>query len=218
MNNFKPRGYTEASGKDKWRNRNSFDANKEYGKQGPYKEAPKAYKEPTARFEEEAQLTAFDKERSKSTRQSNQTHPEKSPWIVYANESAPKIAPGRGGKWICFFERDEEEAANETAQAAVETGVVSEALVPRDCETGKYDSIACCLHIDAADLQAHRRVIQFMLENSLIKKSRTGSYYNNSFKFDKAGGRGGNDYHTPTIKLADFIDLRTGEFLVDENR
>ena len=220
MNNYKPRPYAEAGGKNLWGNEGSFDANEGYGKQKqtPHKKSPKAYKEPAKRFEEEAQLAAFNKRRGETARHPNPTKPEKNPWVVYANESVPKIAPGRSGKWICFFERGEEETANETAQVAVETGVVSEALVPKDCEASKYDSIACCLRIDAADLQAHKRVIRFMLENNLIKKSKTGSYYNNSFKFDKTKGHGKDEYYTPTIKLADFIDLRTGEFLVDENR
>ena len=217
MNNYKPRPHAEAGGKNHWGNESSFDANEGYGeqKQTPYKKSSKAYKEPAKRFEEEARLAAFNKRHGETARHANPTKPEKNPWVVYANESAPKIAPGRSGKWICFFERGEEETAHEIAQAAVETGVVSEALVPSDNESSQYDSVACCLRIDAADLRAHRRVIKFMLENDLIKKARTGSYYNASFKFDEAKGHARGVYYTPTIKLADFIDLRTGEFLVD---
>ena len=54
-----------------------------------------------------------------------------------------------------------------------------------------------------------------MLENGLIRKTKTGKLYNISFKFDSetfAGKYKGNGF-SGKIKLADFVDLETGEFI-----
>lgn len=59
------------------------------------------------------------------------------------------------------------------------------------------------------------RLASYMLENGLIRKTKTGKLYNISFKFDTetyAGKYKGSGF-SGKIKLADFVDLETGEFI-----
>lgn len=54
-----------------------------------------------------------------------------------------------------------------------------------------------------------------MLDNGLIRKRKSGKPYNISFKYDSqtyAGKYKGSGF-SGEIKLADFVDLETGEFV-----
>ena len=68
--------------------------------------------------------------------------------------------------------------------------------------------------INGDDIENHRRVIRFMMDNELILKTKTGRLYNISFKFDDQtrAGEYGADFKG-AIKLAQFIDLNTGEWI-----
>ena len=62
-------------------------------------------------------------------------------------------------------------------------------------------------------MKSHKRTIAFMLENNLIKKTKSGKLYNLSFKLDNQtrAGQYGSDFKSE-IKLSNFIDLYTGEW------
>ena len=79
----------------------------------------------------------------------------------------------------------------------------------RDAETG-----VICFYLNGDDIENHRRVIRFMMDNELIQKTKTGRLYNISFKFDDQtrAGKYGADFKG-VIKLAQFIDLNTGEWI-----
>lgn len=68
--------------------------------------------------------------------------------------------------------------------------------------------------MNSDDIENHRRIIQFMMDNKLIRKTKTGRFYNISFKFDDQtrSGEYGAEF-AGTIKLAQFIDLNTGEWI-----
>lgn len=54
-----------------------------------------------------------------------------------------------------------------------------------------------------------------MLDNGLVRKTKSGKLYNISFKYDAetyAGKYKGSGF-AGKIKLADFVDLETGEFI-----
>ena len=72
-----------------------------------------------------------------------------------------------------------------------------------------------CFYLNGDDIDNHRRVIEFMINNELITKKKTGRYYNNSFKFDSQtiAGEYGADFEGK-IKLEKFIDLKTGAWIV----
>lgn len=74
-----------------------------------------------------------------------------------------------------------------------------------------------CFYLNGDDIENHKRVIQFMMDNDLIRKTKTGRYYNNSFKFDDQtrAGEYGADFEGK-IKLDEFIDLKTGRWIRKE--
>lgn len=64
------------------------------------------------------------------------------------------------------------------------------------------------------DIEGHKRVIKYFLENDLIRKTKAGKLYNISFKLDDQTrvGEYGAGFHSE-IKLVQFVDLNTGEFI-----
>ena len=64
-------------------------------------------------------------------------------------------------------------------------------------------------------MESHKKVIQFFMSNDMIQKTKTGKLYNISFKLDdqtRAGEYG--ESYSGNIKLEQFLDLQTGEWLV----
>ena len=87
-------------------------------------------------------------------------------------------------------------------------GIETVCHVPYDGETDHAASE------NGDDIDNHKRVIDFLLRNNLIRKTQSGRYYNESFKYDsqtRAKEYGAN--FEGKIKLAEFIDLYTGEWI-----
>ena len=126
-------------------------------------------------------------------------------WYWYSTDKAYLLEPHKCGKWMYFF--NDKTFAASICQKAVEGGVVQEAK-HSNAERG-----VACFYIEYDDVQAHKRVLQFMLENNLIQKTKAGKLFNISFKLDDQtrAGEYGADFKSE-IKLADFIDLYTGEW------
>lgn len=83
-----------------------------------------------------------------------------------------------------------------------------------DMELTGSETGVICFYLNGDDTENHRRVIRFMMDNNLIQKTKTGRFYNISFKFDDQtrAGQYGADFNG-TIKLAQFVDLNTGEWI-----
>ena len=126
-------------------------------------------------------------------------------WVYFLSEKHKVIDESKCGKWMYFFK--DREFATELCQKAVNNDICTLAKHSDD------ESGVCCFYIDGEDISAHKRVIQFFLDNNLIKRTKTGRLYNISFKFDNQtrSGEYGNDFKG-IIKLEDFLDLYTGEW------
>lgn len=72
-----------------------------------------------------------------------------------------------------------------------------------------------CFYANGDDVENHKRIIRFLLENGLIRRTKMGKLYNISFKFDHQTKMGeyGADFNGK-IKLDQFVDLQTGQFIV----
>lgn len=73
----------------------------------------------------------------------------------------------------------------------------------------------CCLYLNGNDREGHTRALRYMLDNGLIKKTKSGKLYNISFKYDSqtyTGKYKGSGF-TGEIKLADIVDLESGKFV-----
>lgn len=126
-------------------------------------------------------------------------------WVYYLQDGEIRLPPDKCGKWMYFF--NDKTFAASICQKAVEGGVVQEA------KHSNAESGVACFYIEYDDVQAHKRVLQFMLENNLIQKTKAGKLFNISFKLDDQtrAGEYGADFKAE-IKLADFVDLYTGEW------
>lgn len=126
-------------------------------------------------------------------------------WIFYIN-GEPNFDNNKVGKWMYFF--DDKDYVSKICKNAVENSIVEEAKHSDD-ETG-----VACFYLECDDMVAHKRVISYFLENNLIQKTKKGRLYNISFKLDKQtlAGEYGKNFHSD-IKLENFIDLETGEWI-----
>ena len=131
-------------------------------------------------------------------------------WCWYLTDKAGLLERHRCGKWMYFFK--DQAFAMSICEKAITENVCYECKCT-DMEVTGADSGVICFYLNGDDVDNHRRVIKFMLDNGLIQKTKTGKLYNISFKFDdqtRAGEYGAN--FEGTIKLAQFIDLNTGKW------
>ena len=50
--------------------------------------------------------------------------------------------------------------------------------------TGRYTNFLDTTYLNLDDVEAHRRVVAFMLEHGLVRKTKSGKLYNIGFKLD----------------------------------
>lgn len=126
-------------------------------------------------------------------------------WVFYVGEDATSLGD-KCGKWMYFF--NDRTFAENICRQAVEQGVVVESK-----HSDKNDGV-CCFYLNGDDAEAHKKVIQFFLDNGLIRKKKDGSLYDISFKYDTQtkAGEYGEEFES-NIKLDQFVDLKTGEML-----
>ena len=136
---------------------------------------------------------------------------QKNGWFWYLTAEAEKLDVHKCGKWMFFF--DDQEFAKQICLKAIEERVCWECKCSNLKAQGT-DTGVVCFYQNGDDVEHHKLIIGFMLRNNLIRKTKTGKYYNNSFKFDdqtRAGEYGGD--FEGKIKLDEFIDLRSGEWI-----
>lgn len=139
-------------------------------------------------------------------------------WIWFINkERIQDIDPAQCGKWMFFFSSLNCAHMDDIVGTAVLDGIVCEAKYanPETQIAAGKNSGVCCFYLNGNDREGHKRVLSFMLKNGLIRTTKTGKLYNISFKYDSqtyAGKYKGSGF-SGAIKLADFVDLETGEFV-----
>ena len=133
-------------------------------------------------------------------------------WFWYSSGQEKLLEENKCGKWMYFFE--DQEFAQQICQKAIDEKVCYECKCT-DMEMRMSPTGVICFYLNGDDIENHKRVIQFMIDNNLIRKTKTGRFYNNSFKFDNQtrAGEYGADFEGK-IKLDQFINLQTGEFIL----
>ena len=127
-------------------------------------------------------------------------------WIYYIGDDS-KFEHDKVGKWLYFFEN--KEFVEKICKEAVENRIVNEAK-HSNAETG-----VSCFYLNIDDIENHKRVIEFFIKNNLIRKSKSGRYYNISFKLDtQTLAREYGENYNSEVKLDKFIDLNTGEWKI----
>ena len=134
-------------------------------------------------------------------------------WFDYSSGKEDLLDKKKCGKWMYFFKAQDQEFAKMICQKAINEEIVYECKCT-DIEFTNTDEGVICFYLNEDDTENHRRVIQFMLNNDLIRKTKTGKLYNISFKLDnqtRAGEYG--DSFESKLKLEHFVNLLTGEFI-----
>lgn len=129
-------------------------------------------------------------------------------WVFYQKLNASDELPkDKCGKWMHWF--NNKDFAERICKEAIGKGIVVAAKHSDDIKG------VCCFYLRGDDLEAHKRVLQFFLDNHLIRKTKSGRLYNISFKYDNQTRAGEyDDQFKAEIKLDQFVDLETGEFLI----
>lgn len=128
-------------------------------------------------------------------------------WIYYNSDEYKGFDANKCGKWMYFF--DDKEFIADICKNAIEKNIVESVKHNND------NSGVSCFYLNYDDIETHKKVISYFLENNLIRKTKTGRLYNISFKLDNQtrNGEYGTDFKS-SIKLENFIDLNTGQWLV----
>lgn len=134
-------------------------------------------------------------------------------WFWFLSGYEDVLDEDKCGKWMYFF--DDQEFAKKICQKAIDEGACVECKCS-DMELRSEPNGLICFYLNGDDTESHKRIIQFMIDNNLIRKTKTGKYYNMSFKFDSQtfAGEYGSDFEGK-IKLEQFIDLKTGAWIYE---
>ena len=133
-------------------------------------------------------------------------------WIWFLSGKEDILIDDKCGKWMYFFKN--QEFAQQICQKAIDENICYECKCT-DMETRIESEGVICFYLNSDDIENHKRVIQFMKDNGLIQKTKSGKLYNISFKFDSQTrvGNYGADFERK-IKLDQFLNLYTGEFII----
>lgn len=131
-------------------------------------------------------------------------------WFWYITDKASILEKEKCGKWMHFFY--DQKYAMSICEKTIQENVCYECKCTDMELTGSKQGVIC-FYLNGDDLENHHRVIQFMLDNNLIQRTKAGRLYNISFKYDDQtrAGEYGVDFQG-AIKLEQFVDLNTGEW------
>lgn len=133
-------------------------------------------------------------------------------WFYYYSSEQNKYDTEKCGKWMCFF--TDQEFANDICKKAMNEKICCECKCT-DMETTKKPTGVICFYLNGDDLENHKKVISFMLDNSLVRKTKTGKLYNMSFKFDRqTRAKEYGESFKGEIKLENFLNLETGDWII----
>jgi len=135
-------------------------------------------------------------------------------WFWFLSGEESHLIHEKCGKWMYFF--TDQYLAIALCQKAIDEHVCYECKCS-DLEFSKAEKGVLCFYLNGDDIENHKRVLRFMIDNNLIERTQTGRYYNISFKFDSQtiAGEYGEDFKSK-IKLDNFLNLQTGEW-IDSN-
>ena len=127
-------------------------------------------------------------------------------WVRYLTPGALLLDPAKCGKWMWFV--DNKARPEGLCRRAALEGVVAE------CKHSDDATGACCFYLEGDDLEAHRRAIGFFLDNGMVRRTKAGRLYDIPFKYDSQTRAGQYDgAFVAQLKLHDFVDLSTGEWI-----
>ncbi len=128
-------------------------------------------------------------------------------WIFYySTVELSNLDDNKVGKWIIYF--NDVNWAKDTCTQAITNNII------HTCKHSDNDNGIICFYLNFDDIASHKKLINWLINKNMIQKTKDGKYYNISFKLDEQtlSNQYGKDFK-PSIKLSDFIDLKTGIFI-----
>ena len=125
-------------------------------------------------------------------------------WVFYLGDTS-EFDKHKVGKWMYFFEN--KEWASKLCEETVSLDIVAEA------KHSDADSGVCCFYANIDDMRRHRKILTYFIENNMIRQTKSGKYYDISFKKDEQTDQGeyGEGFKAE-LKLSDLMNLETGEW------
>ena len=137
-------------------------------------------------------------------------------WTFYIDEESKyQYLEEKVGKWMYFFDENcDLKKVNDVCLNAVNSKIVKESKHTDFAALKFVHTGVACFYLNADDIDGHKKVIRFFLENEMIPRNKSGNYRNISFKLDlqTTAGDYGNNFEAK-ISLSQFIDLKTGEWI-----
>lgn len=127
-------------------------------------------------------------------------------WVYYVGDDS-QFDRDKCGKWMYFF--NDKKFIAKICEEVVKLNIVNESK-HSDEETG-----VACFYLNCNDIDTHKKIIMYLIENNLIRRTKSGRLYNISFKLDNQtrAGEYGDEFKSD-IKLSKFVNLDTGEWLL----
>lgn len=138
------------------------------------------------------------------------TGPDYEWWWFYLGKGYKKLrASDKVGKWMFFYEKDY--YAHNCVEEAIELGVCTQA---KYCATLPGRTGVACFYTLCDDIEENKKIIKYFIDRKLIRTTKSGKYYNISFKFDnQTRNHQYNNEFEAKIRLSDYINLETGVFI-----
>lgn len=137
-------------------------------------------------------------------------------WIYYVDIDKEPELQVDCGKWMYFFDssRESMDFAEFICEKIVKIGVAIESKHSNRDYVRIQGTGVCCFYCNGHDIEAHKKIIRFLLDNNMIRITKSGKLTNISYKYDEQTR--GNEYGAefkPKIQLSHFVNLKTGEWL-----
>lgn len=135
-------------------------------------------------------------------------------WIVYIDDEfdiCNEIDKQKYGKWLVPFTN--KNLIDRICQETVDLfGIVKEAKY-----TNNNKGMAC-FYLECDDIETHKSIISYLLDNNCLPKTRSGRFKNLAFKLNAQtyAGEYGENFKSQ-IHLKQFIDLNNGNFGDDKD-
>lgn len=133
-------------------------------------------------------------------------------WYWFISDIIKIPEASKSGKWMYFFA--DQKYAKKMCKKAIEENICIICKCTNMEETG-FPTGVVCFYCDYDDIEAHKRILKFMIDEDLIRKTKKGNLYNISYKFDEQTRNGEyGDNFQGELKLSHFVDLKTGNFII----
>lgn len=131
-------------------------------------------------------------------------------WIFYIDDECQidENDENRVGKWMYFF--SDKKFVSKICEDAVKNKIVAQSK-----HSNSEEGVAC-FYLNYDDIDSHKKIISYFINNNLIQKTKTERFYNISFKLDNQTrlGEYGDNFHSD-LKLSKFIDLDSGKWILE---